>query len=109
VGGIAERSPLTMQLIADTSGLTVHVPSWREIPARGSALFGAVAAGVYEDIDAAIAATRPSSSRTYQPEPAAKEVYDRVYAIYRTLYEKLGQTEVELLHGLKKIRTEVAG
>jgi L-ribulokinase len=109
VGGIAERSPLTMQLIADTSGLTVHVPSWREIPARGSALFGAVAAGVYEDIDAAIAATRPSSSRTYQPEPAAKEVYDRVYAIYRTLYAKLGQSEVELLHGLKKIRTEVAG
>lgn len=107
VGGIAERSPLTMQLIADTSGLTVHVPSWREIPARGAALFGAVAAGVYEDIDAAIEATRPSSSRTYTPEPAAKEVYDRVYAIYRTLYETLGRSEVGLLHGLKKIRAEV--
>ena len=35
VGGIAERSPLTMQLIADTSGMAVHVPAWREIPARG--------------------------------------------------------------------------
>jgi L-ribulokinase len=109
VGGIAERSPLAMQLIADTSGLTVHVPSWREIPARGSALFGAVAAGVYDDIDAAIAATRPSSSRTYTPEPAAKEVYDRVYDIYRTLYETLGRSEVQLLHGLKKIRAEAAG
>jgi L-ribulokinase len=109
VGGIAERSPLAMQLIADTSGLTVHVPSWREIPARGSALFGAVAAGVYDDIDAAIAATQPSSSRTYTPEPAAKEVYDRVYDIYRTLYETLGRSEVQLLHGLKKIRAEAAG
>jgi L-ribulokinase len=109
VGGIAERSPLMMQLLADTSGLTVHVPAWREIPARGSALFGAVAAGVYDDIDAAIEATRPSSSRTYTPEPAAKEVYDRVYAIYRTLYEALGRSEVQLLHGLKKIRTETAG
>jgi L-ribulokinase len=108
VGGIAERSPLTMQLIADTSGLTVHVPSWREIPARGAALFGAVAAGTYDDIDAAIEATRPSSSRTYTPEPAAKDVYDRVYAIYRTLYETLGRSEVELLHGLKKIRSESA-
>jgi L-ribulokinase len=109
VGGIAERSPLTMQLIADTSGLTVHVPSWREIPARGAALFGAVAAGIYDDIDAAIEATRPSSSRTYTPEPAAKEVYDRVYAIYRTLYESLGVTDVSLLHGLKKIRAESGG
>ena len=109
VGGIAERSPLTMQLIADTSGLTVHVPSWREIPARGAALFGAVAAGVYEDIGAAIEATRPSSSRTYTPEPAAMQVYDRVYALYRTLYDTLGRSQVQLLHGLKKIRAEVGG
>ena len=67
VGGIAERSPLTMQLIADTSGMTVHVPTWREIPARGAALFGAVAAGVYDDIDAAIDATRPSASTHLHP------------------------------------------
>ena len=84
------------------------MPSWREIPARGAALFGAVAAGIYDDIDAAIEATRPSSSKTYTPEPAAKEVYDRVYGIYRTLYESLGRSEVELLHGLKKIRAETA-
>jgi L-ribulokinase len=106
VGGIAERSPLTMQLLADTSGLAVHVPNWREIPARGAALFGAVAAGVYDDIDAAIDATRPSESKTYTPDAEAKEVYDRVYAIYRTLYETLGRSEVELLHGLKRIRAE---
>ena len=46
-GGIAERSPLMMQLLADTSGREVHVPEVSEIPARGAALFGAVAAGVY--------------------------------------------------------------
>ena len=44
-GGIAERSPLMMQLLADTSGRRVHVPASSEIPARGAALFGAVAAG----------------------------------------------------------------
>jgi L-ribulokinase len=71
-------------------------------------LFGAVAAGIYDDIDAAIEATRPSSAKTYTPEPAAKEVYDRVYEIYRTLYETLGRSEVELLHDLKKIRAESA-
>jgi hypothetical protein len=29
-----------------------------------------------------------------------------VYAIYRSLYETLGRSEVELLHGLKRIRAE---
>ena len=61
-GGIAERSPLMMQLLADTSGREVHVPETKEIPARGAALFGAVAAGVYPDIEHAIDATRPEST-----------------------------------------------
>ena len=105
-GGIAERSPLMMQLVADTSGLPVHVPASSEIPARGAALFGAVAGGIYPDIASAIAATRPGTARTYTPDPAAKAVYDQVYAIYRRLYELLGRAEADLLHGLKRIRTE---
>jgi L-ribulokinase len=44
-GGIAEKSPLLMRLIADVSGLPVRVPASSQVPARGSALFGAVAAG----------------------------------------------------------------
>jgi L-ribulokinase len=104
VGGIAERSPLVMQLLADTSGREVRVPSSGEIPARGAALFGAVAAGAFEDIAAAIAATRPSVARTYRPNPAAKEIYDQLYGVYRTLYETLGRSQVDLLHELKRIR-----
>jgi L-ribulokinase len=105
-GGIAERSPLMMQLLADTSGREVHVPETKEIPARGAALFGAVAAGVFDDIGSAIGATRPEKARTYKPDLEAKKTYDRVYEIYRRLYEYLGRSEVRLLHDLKRIRTE---
>ena len=105
-GGIAERSPLTMQLFADTSGRPVHVPASKEIPARGAALFGGVAAGVFSDIGAAVAATRPAIARTYTPDKTATALYDRVYAIYRSLYDLLGRAQVELLHGLKLIATE---
>jgi L-ribulokinase len=105
-GGIADKSPLVMQLLADTSGLPVHIPAANEVPARGAALFGALAAGSFDDIGAAIAATRPAAARTYRPDRPAKAVYDDVYAIYRSLYERLGRTEVELLHGLKRIRAE---
>ena len=105
-GGIAERSPLMMQLLADTSGARVSVPASSEVPARGAALFGAVAAGSFDDITVAVAATRPGTARTYTPDPAAKRTYERVYAIYRQLYETLGRTQSELLHELKRIRTE---
>jgi L-ribulokinase len=104
-GGIAERSPLMMQLLADTSGREVHVPDVPEIPARGAALFGGVAAGAFADIEAAVQATRPKSVRTYKPDLDAKRTYDQVYEIYRRLYELLGRSEVGLLHGLKRIRT----
>jgi L-ribulokinase len=105
-GGIAEKSPLTMQLLADVSGLRVSVPDSMQIPARGAALFGAVAAGHFSDIDSAIAATRPSIARSYAPDTRARETYDRVYAIYRSLYDLLGRSRIELLHGLKHIYTE---
>ncbi|MGI8714371.1 MAG: ribulokinase [Solirubrobacteraceae bacterium] len=105
-GGIAEKSPLTMQLLADVSGRRVRVPDSGLIPARGAALFGAVAAGVYDGIRDAIAATAPADARVYEPQPAATAIYDRVYPIYRSLYELLGRSEVALLHGLKRIATE---
>ncbi len=104
VGGIAQRSPLLMQLLADITGLNVHLPGSEEIPARGSALFGALAAGVYTNISEAIAALRPELARTYRPNAAATRIYDQVYEIFRELYELLGRRHVELLHGLKRIR-----
>jgi L-ribulokinase len=102
-GGIADKSPLMMQLLADTSGRPVHVPASSQIPARGSALFGAVAAGHFPDIEAAIEATRPEIARSYEPDREAGLVYDAVYEIYRELYETLGRSQAELLHKLKRI------
>jgi L-ribulokinase len=108
-GGIAVRSPLTMQLFADVSGLRVRVPDSGEIPARGSALFGAVAGGAFADIYEAIEAMRPPDARVYEPDASAKAVYDRVYAVYRELYDVLGSRQAGLLHELKAIRTEGGG
>jgi L-ribulokinase len=105
-GGIAERSPLTMQIIADVSGREVDVPASREVPARGAALFAAVAAGAFADIGAAVQATRPPVARTYVPDRGATDVYDRVYPIFGALHDLLGRSRPELLHELKRIRAE---
>ncbi len=106
-GGIAEKSPLTMQLLADISGRTLYVPDSAEVPARGAALFGAVAAGAFRDIDAAVEATQQPITHAYEPDPQARQTYERVYEIYRELYETLGRSRSEWLHGLKRIRADV--
>jgi L-ribulokinase len=107
-GGIAEKSPLTMQLLADTSGRRLLVPGSTEIPARGAALFGAVAAGPevggFVDIMAAIDALSPGTAATYDPSPASVEVYEQLYPLYCRLHDTLGQDQVDLLHELKRIR-----
>jgi L-ribulokinase len=105
-GGIAERSPLLMQIIADVSGREVDVPDSREVPARGAALFGAVAAGAFAEIGAAVQRTRPATARTFTPDPGAAAVYDRVYRIFAELHDMLGRERPGLLHELKHIRAE---
>ncbi len=106
-GGIADKSPLMMQMLADTSGRTVSVPDSSQIPARGAALFGAVAAGAsaggFDDISAAVEATRPPVAQVYEPDREAGAAYDAVYGVYRALYETLGRSQVEILHALKRL------
>jgi L-ribulokinase len=110
-GGIAEKSPLTMQLLADTSGRRVTVPASTLIPARGAALFGAVAAGPaaggFAHIMDAIESLSPGVGATYDPDPQAVAVYEDVYRLYRELHDSLGREHVELMHALKRIRERV--
>jgi L-ribulokinase len=107
-GGIAEKSPLVMQLVADISGLPVRVPSSSQVPARGSALFGAVAAGPgaggFGGIAEAARALRPGTRRTYVPDPQAAAVYGQVYRIWKDLHDTLGRSQVAWLHDLKRLK-----
>jgi L-ribulokinase len=107
-GGIAEKSPLLMQLLADVSGLPVSVPASEQVPARGSALFGAVAAGQqasgFAGIVEAARALRPSTGRTYVPEHRATATYGEVYRIWKDLHDVLGRAHPEWLHQLKRLK-----
>ena len=112
-GGIAEKSPVLMQLFADICGRPVHVPASTQIPARGAAMFGAVAAGKsglhsggFSDIAAAVARLRPETAHSYTPDASATAVYDHVNGVYRGLHDALGKQHVEWLHGLKALRRE---
>ena len=45
ISGGASRSPLVRQIVADTTGLTVALPSTAEPVLLGAAMLGAVAGG----------------------------------------------------------------
>jgi L-ribulokinase len=107
-GGVAEKSPVLMQMVADVSGRTVRVPASSQVPARGSALFGAVAAGPEVSGLAGIAeaarALRPGTRQTYRPDPRATVVYDHLYALWAQLHDTFGRSQVAWLHELKRLK-----
>lgn len=107
-GGIAERSALMMQLFADVTGLAITIPSSSEIPARGAALFGAIAAGSaqggFDDVEIAVGTLGPAPSRRYEPTLRHHATYDEIYPVWRALHDALGRDHVEWLHHLKRFR-----
>lgn len=111
VGGLAHKSPLLMQLYADICQLPVTVRDSQEIPARGAALFGAVAAGKeqggFASISEAVTVLAPTVITRYEPNVRHATQYEEIYAIYRRLYEYLGREQVDLLHRLKHRRQQV--
>jgi len=110
-GGIAEKSPLAMQILADVTGRAVRVPRSQQIPARGAALLGAVAAGAeaggFASIDDALRRLPAEMARRYTPTAAHRDPYERLYALYSNLSETLGRHHAEWLHDLRSLRREV--
>ena len=87
-GGGATRSPLWLQIHADTAGLPVVVPEVAEAPSLGAAVLAAYGAGHFGSIDDGIAAmVRPG--RRIEPDPARAARYDEIYRRYAQLYPAL--------------------
>ncbi len=107
-GGLADKNPLLLQICADVSGLPITVPDSLEIPARGAALFGAVAArkahGGFDSIAEASNVLAAPVRRRYEPNAEAVRQYDEIYALYVALYDAFGGSRRDLLHRLKAIR-----
>ena len=107
-GGIAERSALMMQLLADVTGLPITIPDSTEIPARGAALFGALAAGSprggFDDFENAVAELRPGDSSSLRAVPATPCNLRRGLLGVLFPARRIGRAHVEWLHHLKQLR-----
>jgi L-ribulokinase len=90
-GGIAQRSPLLVQICADVLARPVSVHPAAEGPALGAAILGALAAGRSRTgFGSASAAIRGMASgsgepRRFKPTRGDRAAYDEVYRRYRDL------------------------
>jgi L-ribulokinase len=89
-GGIAEKSPLLMQIYADVTGRTMRVAGSSQACALGSAVAAAVVAGIYRDFPSAQQAMTSLKSVQYKPRPKARRTYDQLYRLYRDLHDAFG-------------------
>ncbi|MCD8102000.1 MAG: ribulokinase, partial [Alistipes sp.] len=85
LGGVAKKSPLVMQTMADVMNLPIRVAKTVETCATGAAMCASVAAGIHPDIETAQKAMGQGFEKTYTPVPANVEIYDRLYGEYLRL------------------------
>lgn len=85
VGGIAQKSSLLMQTLADALDRQINVSQTQQACARGAAMYAAVAAGIYPDIQAAQARMCEGIQQTYVPRREMRASYEQVYAKYLRL------------------------
>ncbi len=88
VAGGATRSPLWMQIHADTLGTPLQLTEVPDAPAMGCAVLAAYGAGHYASIEeGAEAMVRVVS--TVEPDPLQSARYEALYPAYKSLYGAL--------------------
>jgi FGGY-family pentulose kinase len=85
ISGGAGRSGLVRQALADATGVTVEAPETEEPVLLGSAILGAIAAGLFPDPIAAMSAMSRCGDR-YHPDPETAAWHERRYALYNALH-----------------------
>jgi xylulokinase len=93
LAGGATNSPLWCQIQADVYGRQTAVLREGECAVLGAAILGAVGAGVYPDVRAAVAAT-VHITQTYEPRPEFHDRYTELATIFRQIYDVLSTNDV---------------
>jgi xylulokinase len=86
--GGGARSRLWLEIVASVLGLPIELTAVEEGAAYGSALLGGVAAGVFADVQEAVAACVRIRERI-DPNERWSEAYEAGYARFRALYPAL--------------------
>ena len=85
LGGVAKKSPYIMQTMADVMNMPIRIHQSDQTCAAGAAMFAAVVAGIYPDVNVAMQKMGQGFEATYQPDPSRSAIYAKRYKRYRKL------------------------
>lgn len=100
-GGLGQKNPVLMQLLADATGLHVSVIESANLPATGAALHAAVAAGAFTDHTQAASRCRPAVAAVYSPTPEGQADLEPRLRTYRQLFSYFGIEHPQIMHALR--------
>lgn len=99
-GGIAKKDSMLMQILSDVTGKTIRVANDTQTSAIGAAVYAAVAAGIYDNIDEASEHMKVGADKVYTPSGAD---YSQLFTLYKQLHDNPQLQDA--LHTLKKLRS----
>ena len=82
MGGVAKKSKLVMQTMADVLDMPIKISASDQTPALGAAMYAAVASGLYPDIPSAISAMGADFDEVYEPIKENTLIYETLYQKY---------------------------
>jgi L-ribulokinase len=82
LGGVAKKSTLVMQTLADVLNMPIKVASSDQAPALGAAMYASVAAGIHPNTQAAIKAMGNGFDKVYEPIDGNVGPYGKLYQEY---------------------------
>jgi len=85
IGGIAQKSPFIMQMLADVFNMPIKINRSEQTCAMGAAMFAATAAGIYEKVEQAMEVMGQGFGMEYFPDKKKALVYERRYRKYREM------------------------
>ncbi|MBN9385876.1 MAG: ribulokinase [Chitinophagaceae bacterium] len=91
VGGVAQKSPFIMQMLADITGIPIRVNRAEQICALGAAMFAATAAGVYDNVEQAMTHMGQGFDKEYVPDREKHAYYKQRFERYKTIAATLEQ------------------
>ncbi len=98
IGGVAKKSAYIMQMMADVLEMPIRIHRFEHTCALGAAMFAAVAAGIYPNIEAAMAAMGTGFEKEYTPNIKKQKLYRQHYQAYLGLgryLEKYNKKDVK--------------
>lgn len=103
-GGLPYKNKMLMQIYADVLNKEISIPVHLHTPAVGSAMWGAVAAGVFKNIEEAAQKLVKMRPERFVPIKKNVPVYERLYREYRRLHDWFGRGENDVMKLLKKLK-----